>query len=397
VSQINASTVDVQANPKVAVFPDGGYVVAWEASPRSQAPPGTYLTVLHARLFAADGTPTTGELVLTPPHGGNSHLDGVAADGNGSFVAAWDEFDTVFVKLFNRAGKSITAPVQAPDTSPRNRYYGALAVGVDGRIAVMWAADEGNETLHTYRNDADARIFSSRLVPLTVEMHVSLGSATDGTGPYPDSLAMAADGSLIAALTYAGDGVDVFVTRIAANGAPLHTDDINTEALCCGSNTYDSSLALAADGSFGLVWDYSLPGDLSGLPLPALPEEAISGRFFTADGKTVEPHVENVNFRPRGMLTAPVMAALAGGGYFAAWEDQSGRDGDGAGIYGRLLGSDGTPLGRDILIDAITAGNQYSPTIAAGAGGAVVVWVSGPGTTLYARRVLLTPGALLAP
>jgi len=48
---------------------------------------------------------------------------------------------------------------------------------------------------------------------------------------------------------------------------------------------------------------------------------------------------------------------------------------------------DGTPIGRDVLINSTTAGNQHTAAIASGPGGAVVVWLSDPGTTVYARRI----------
>ncbi len=97
--------------------------------------------------------------------------------------------------------------------------------------------------------------------------------------------------------------------------------------------------------------------------------------------------VLQINRRQLGVLTTPVVAWLPTGNFAAAWTDESGRDGAGSGIFGRLLAADGTPLGRDFLINTTAAGNQHSPAIAAGPGGAVAVWVSEPATTIYARRI----------
>jgi len=388
--RVNASTVDVQANPRVAVFLDGGFVVVWEAAGKPGS--GRQRVVLHARLFGASGAPAGGELLLAGASGSTA-LDGVAAIGNGSFAVAWDENANavprtrVFVQRFSRAGKLLTPPVQAHDDSTQDRYFGALAVGPTGRVAVIWAADFGSAADRTYRNDAYARIFTRNLVPLTAELPVAMGSAADGSGPFPDALAMAADGSLVAAMTYAGDSVDVFVQRIAPDGTLLGADPIVPPDACCVGNTYDSALAMAPDGRFAVIWDYQRPATLDRLPLPPAPASGISGRIYGADGTAEGNQLLQINRRPLGQLVTPALAWLPTGGFVAAWEDESARDGSGSGIFGRLLAADGTPAGRDFLLAVTTLGNQTSPAIGTGPGGTVVVWVSGPSSTLYARRV----------
>lgn len=230
--QVNVSARDVQGAPKVAVFPDGGFVVVWEA--RARTGPGMNRGVLHARLFDENGSPVTGEFLLTATAGGAPALDGVAADGNGAFAVAWDQAEgspsgmtEVYVQRFDRAGRPLTGTVLAHDPSPFSRYSGALAVGANEHVAVIWAADASSQDAPNYRNDAYARIFSAGLKPLSRELLVAMGSDNDHSGPFPDSLALAGNDSLVAALTYAGDGVDVFVQRLAANGTPLPTDPIS--------------------------------------------------------------------------------------------------------------------------------------------------------------------------
>jgi hypothetical protein len=393
--QVSVSTHTVQSNPKVGVFPDGGFVVVWATAASSG--PGSRHQVLHARLFSADDTPTSGEFLLARPAAGYYvALDGVATKGNGSFAVLWEVYQTaapgsrVFVQLFNRKGAPLTPAVLTHDPSSEDRYFGALAVAADGRIAVLWAADVGQASDQSYRNDADVRIFDSELHPLTGEMLVAMGSSVDGSGPFPDALAFGPDDTLVAALTYAGDSVDVFAQRIAADGTPLPTDQIAaglTACPCIGGNTYDASLAMAADGSFIVTWDYGYPAQPYQLPLPLSPPSGINGRLFTAGGNALGTADIQVNRRNLGQLTSPQIASLGAGGFVAAWVEESGRDGDGNGIFARLLAEDGTPQGRDFLVNAITAGNQTAPNLTAGPRGAIIVWLSGTGTTVYARRI----------
>jgi hypothetical protein len=192
------------------------------------------------------------------------------------------------------------------------------------------------------------------------------------------------------ALTYAGDGVSVFATRMARAGSHLPLSDLYPPDTCCILNTYDSSLAVAADGSFLVAWDYVRPAEDTALP-PLTPPAPIVGRLFAPDGTAQGNEVITINRRQVGQLTAPVAAALPGGGFVAAWQDETGRDGSGFGIFGRLLAADGTPAWRDFQINATASGAQVQPAIAGGPGGAVVVWLSDAATTVYARRVNAAP------
>ncbi len=385
--KVSVSVEDVQSNPKTAVFPDGGFVVAWNAQGHQDS--GHTAVVVHARFFTAGGAASTGEILLGVS-GTSPTLDGVSPLGNDRFVVAWDDYGTpatrVMIQIFNRSGKAVTGPLQVHANSPENRYFGTVTTNAGGEIAVLWAADVGNDLTPDYRNDAYARFFDKSLTPLTGEMLVRAGSFTDQSGPFPDSAALAPDGSLAASLTYAGDGVSVFVARLAPDGTSLPVADLYPPDTCCILNTYDSSLAMAADGTFFVAFDSVLPASSTDVP-PPLPASPISGRFFDAGGTAPDGQLMQVNRRSYGQLVLPVAAALPGGGFVTAWQDEAGRDGSGFGIFGRLLATDGTPLWRDFQIDATSAGNQFQPSVASGPGGAVVVWLSGSATTVYARRV----------
>jgi hypothetical protein len=393
--QVNESTSDQQYLPQVAVFPDGGFVVVWVASPKATAKAAagvaTAPSVLHARLFAADGTPAGGEFLLARPQG---RLDGVAAAGNDRFAVAWDgaagTVQQVYVQMFHRTGKPLTAPVAANRPNAADRYLGIVAGKPDGKVVVAWAANVAASPPYQLYNDAVARIFSPQLVPLTGELTLAAGSPSDGSGPVPDAIAFAPDGALVATLTYDGDGVAVFAARINSKGAALPIDS-PFPADCCIANTYDSDLAMAPDGSFTMVWDYTTPVPLNLLPVPPSPPLPIDGRFFAADGAPQGDALITVNRRPLGVRTTPKVAweegADGSGGFVSVWVDDSGRDGDGAGIFGRLLGADGTPYGGEFQVNVSSAGSQDQVQLASGPQGAVAVWVNETDTDVYARIV----------
>src|SRR5436305_15281053 len=102
---VNASAHGLHFDPSAAVFPDGGFVVVWTNGPASGG-----RTVIHARLFAANGTPTRGEFLLTDPAAGSQHAAQAAAGRDGSFLVAWSEERgpggpaDVYVRRFRRDG-----------------------------------------------------------------------------------------------------------------------------------------------------------------------------------------------------------------------------------------------------------------------------------------------------
>jgi hypothetical protein len=393
--QVNVSTLDVQQNPQVAVFPDGGFVVAWTVRPRT-SPAAAHTTGVHARLFAADGAPASGEFLLVPP-GNVIALDGLVATTNDSFAAVWDSYGLpavgangdlrqVEVQMFHRSGSPLTRARLAHLPSRFHRYLGVVTGTAEGGVVVAWAADVGYQTSIGYYNNAQARVFSAQLVPLTGELVLSTGSSVDGSGPFPDAIAVAPDGSLTAALTYYGDSIYVYGVRVAQSGKALPIDQLNSAA----ETSFDSSLAMKPDGSFAVVWDEQDPAFPWLLPLGPEPPGPIHGRLFDADGTAQGPDEFQVNRRAPGQRTLPRIAWQPAGGYITIWEDESGQDGDGTGIFGRYLTAAGTPLGGDFRVNLTTAGNQSSPALAAGPNAtAVAVWLSGAATTVYARLITL--------
>ncbi len=390
--RVSVSRVDSQGAPRVGVFADGGFVVVWEAAAGGAS---TGPIVMHARLFGANGQPVSGEFLLARP-ANLLALDGVAADGNDRFAVVWDAegkaphtglpVEQVDVQMFHRNGTPLTGPQVASGPSAGNRYAGIVGSGPGGDVVVAWTADVGNPDAGPYYFNAVARIFSSRLRPLSGELTLASGSPTDSSGPYPDAIAQAPDGSLAAAVTYVGDGVSAYAVRVSADGAVLPVDDVYPDGTCCIPNTFDSSLAMAADGRFFIAWDLARSSPSSRLPAP--PPQGILGRLFAADGTAAGDAVIQVNRRalPQGKLTEPQVAWLPAGGYLTIWLAE-GVNNPWGGVFGHLLAADGAPYGGDFPLDVTDAGNQDAPALASGPNGAVAVWISAHTNTIYARQI----------
>ena len=85
-----------------------------------------------------------------------------------------------------------------------------------------------------------------------------------------------------------------------------------------------------------------------------------------------------VNSSITGDQLFPAVTALAGGGYVVCWTDTSGVGGDSSGyaIKAQLIGSDGTPIGAEFLVNTNTLNNQLVAQVAAlDTGGFAITWM----------------------
>ena len=88
-----------------------------------------------------------------------------------------------------------------------------------------------------------------------------------------------------------------------------------------------------------------------------------------------------LNRPTEGSQEDPAIAALKGGGFVAVWVDSDLDDpgglGSDRGVYARLFGDDGRPLGREFRVHVGTAGDQFMPHVTAlEDGGFAVSWAS---------------------
>jgi Ca2+-binding RTX toxin-like protein len=132
-----------------------------------------------------------------------------------------------------------------------------------------------------------------------------------------------------------------------------------------------SRIAYLSDGRFVIVWrDASRSGgDTSGT--------AIRGQIFNADG-TRSGTEFLVNTATAGDQGAPTLAALAGGGFAVSWTDSSTLgDGSGSSVKVQIFDSAGAPAGGEFVANTSTALGQGQSSMAASAGGFVLVWADG--------------------
>lgn len=347
--QVNTNPLGSHSGPLVAVFPDGGFVVAWTVG----------RDVIHARFFARDGEPTSGEFRLIDRAAGSQFADGIVADRDGSFLLVWTEEGSpnrkysVYVRRFSRNGAPLGRRIRVHNPSPLDRRSGVLALAPNGRFAVGWTSDVEPPDSVGYLN-ATARIFNRAGDPITDEILIATGD--EYTNAYPTGLTLDSRGSLTVLYQTNEEPSDIYnwLAHFPARGTPSQL------RLHLWPDSYGGS---------------SLVMDRNGQRVAAWGQWEVMAQRFASNGA---PRGEAfwVSKRPATDIQAnPGIAPLADGRFVVVWAEAGGRDGDGWGIFGRIFAMDGTPVSRDLRINLTTASHQYAPKIAAGrTGPVIVVW-----------------------
>lgn len=352
----------------------------------------------------------------------------VAAAADGSFVVVWrdgtaaSEPSYVMARLFDAAGRSRGGEIRVARVTTQVFGRPSVAMAPDGRFVVVWAGGQEDPSL------SFGRRFAADGTPLGSRFRLARISGQEE----PD-VAMAADGSFVAAWTQAveRDGerdLDIYLRRFRADGRPRGPEvavvsgeqeesgprialrpggglviaweiwlgessffDIRAQLFSAtgapasdelvvneGSpspeaSQHNPSVAVATDGSFAVVWT-----DRDGDPGPFDPADGLKAtgvraRFYEADGTAFGPE-RSVNSYVSGLQELPAIDATPGGGYFVIWASGSssagvGQDGDGYGIFGRAYGVDGTRQSREIRINRNPAGAQFLPALSIASSG----------------------------
>jgi len=156
----------------------------------------------------------------------------------------------------------------------------------------------------------------------------------------------------------------IVVRKFDATGEPLGGEiQVNTYT---EGDQIGPEIAAWSDGGFVVVW-YSedQDGDSWG----------VYAQRFDAAMQPVGGEIQ-VNDYTVGVQIRPAVAALSSGRFIVVWASE-GQDGDSMGVFGKIYDG-GTPVTGELLINTYTVGGQTWPDVAVGPNDeVVVVWVSG--------------------
>jgi hypothetical protein len=369
--------------PLVARNASGGFVVVWSGA---EAGDTGHNFRLYARVYAANGTPQTAPVAITPvPGPADASL---AIDAAGNFVISWSrltgEGTVIQFQRVSASGALLGGVTDVVTVKNGNSNGQAVAMDDDGDFVVAWtqigdlnlplpllAGGYGGITLgassvHAKRYSADGgAVGNNILVDISLTNPAPLIGIYDGV---PPSVAMDQDGDFVVAWPDRALLRTIIKARrfdksglaagLAFRVSPPTLPDASSP-----------QVRMAPDGRFSVVYTSSHPvgnNSYSG--------DDIYLSRYSARGWTLS---EGVKLSNQVVIAGPSLAVDGSGNLITAWEGtQASYCCDAAELTFQLNAADGTPRSANTLaVDGYGAGK---PSVASDRdGNFVIVWNAG--------------------
>lgn len=315
---VNQTTPLDQQRAKVAMLPDGGAMVVWQAGrPGAQN--------IFARVVGADGSFGTGEFLVNTPAGKSS-----------------SRMETNWTLIYNN--KERTRRQIIKDTVQSRHDFNAnpsVAVLMDGSAVVAWSSSRvanrktvGLREWTTYKEKPDGTftiINNRRAAPMTLRESTMQ---------------------------------DVYVQRLSATGAKLGSEfraNHFTEF-----NQRDVALASLDSGGFVLAWVSENQRSNNAVDIYV--------RLFDAAGIGANEFL--VSTGVVRMNGSPAITGTPGGGFTVAWTQRDAVRTNGMEVLARCFDANGVPASGTFKVNTFTYGDQFSPSIASLGSQQLIVWSS---------------------
>ena len=338
--QANTFTTSSQLVPAIATLPDGGWLITWASDNQDGSRFGIYAQRFDANgaLVSRDGlTAGADELQINTVTDNNQFRPRIETFDDGSWVIVWHSSAAspggdgsgfgVFARRYDTNGNALDASefqVNAFTTS--SQLNPVVTVLTDGGFLV---------TYQSFFQDIQ---------------HGATGSG--GYGVYGQRYDAAGNAVLRDGVT---PGIDDFIINTTVN-----------------DNQELASITALQDGGFAVAWQANGDQDGSG--------NGVYMKIFSAAGVAETGEIQLNSFTTGNQQQAAI-AELSDGSMFATWSSD-GQDGDGFGIFGQRVLSDGTLAGDDFQINTAEANNQSFPDLVGlVSGGFVATWQTQVGAT----------------
>ncbi|MGE3340406.1 MAG: fibronectin type III domain-containing protein [Candidatus Altimarinota bacterium] len=358
--QVNTSAFGDQEDSTVGIDSNGNFVITWtDRGGNDGGGAGVF-----AQRFNNAGVAQGLEFGVNTSVLGNQEGPDIAMNGNGDFVIVWsDQNGTdgnssgVFAHLYDDTGASVTGEFLVNSTFLGDQEEARVAMDNSGNFIVAW----------TDRSTGSADIYAQRFDsvgdPVGSEFMVNTTDFADQTFP---SVAMSSTGAFVISWTDESDadgsGNGVFAQLYDNTGATVGGEfQVNTTT---AANQFNQDVAMDASGNFVVVMNES--GSIA-WSTPKFQRYNSAG--VPQGGETlVDPESDQGTDRENMRISME-----STGEFTIVWQDQGGRDGDGAGIMVRYFDADGDALSSEIPVNTSYIGDQTSPHVAITNGGIFVV------------------------
>lgn len=342
-TQVNTYTDDVQLYSTVAALADGGFVVIWY----NQKVGGTGFGAYGQR-YDTDGSAVGDEFHVNTGTSNTGSLPSVASLAGGGFVVTWIAWQQVgdssalgiFARQFDADGNSIADDFCVNSFTANSQTHAAVTGLADGGYVVTWMSegqDGSGYGIFAQRYAADGTATGEEF---------PVNTTVTGEQQIPEVTTVADGGFIISWCGKGtGDNNGVFAQRYAADGSPAG-EEFRINSTVDGYQFYQAITSLA-DGGFVATWQSGDSGSY----------DVLGQRFDTQGNPTGSEFL--VNTFTDGDQVSPQVTSADDGGFVVTWSS-AGQDGSSYGVYGQRFSADGTPLGDEFRLNAITNGTQFS-------------------------------------
>jgi hypothetical protein len=162
---VNSDWEHIQFNPRIAVGPDGDFVITW-VHYKVQ----TNSAEIYAKMYDADALPRGEEFQVNDYSTGHQGNPDIALDSEGNFIITWQSWDQdtsglgIFAKKFGPDGIPIVPEFQVNTSFNDDQFHPAIAINSQNQFIVIWTSFEqdGYQTgLYAQRFDIDGSTIGS--------------------------------------------------------------------------------------------------------------------------------------------------------------------------------------------------------------------------------------------
>jgi len=428
--QINVYTSDYQYEPQLTPI-TGGFVAVWV----SRGQDGSYDGV-YARLYDHSGNATSGEFRVNETSYYEQYQPSVTTLANGGFAVAWTGYNgttgdwDIYAQQFDALGNRIDGETQV-DGSIANNSNSAIVGLAGGSFVVSWQGNHDSSGSGIFqRLVGNAADFPRQTAPEIIDLTSSVTFIENQVNDQPQLIDPGIGLIDPDSSNFAGGRLDVSYVTSYGNPDQFDIPGINAQDQLgirnAGTATNQIGVVGSAvsynDGSGSVVIGTVVSDGVNGKPLTVLfnanatpeaaealienltyqnflsnpePSRTISLSLSDGDGGVTTPKAITINIAPQpdgavpfgaekvvNTITpdtqeAPAIAYLANGNYVVVWQDASGQDGSGYGVFGRVYDANDNPLGDQFQISTTSYSTQSQPKVIALAGGGFTVAWSG--------------------
>lgn len=244
---VNSFTDNKQQVPRVAMKPDGDFVIVWESEKLGAEP---YARTVAVQLYDANGVAVGGEFEVNLLL--QCRYPDVAMDAGGNFAVVWMQdksTNSIIARLYNADGTPEAMPFDVNSTSFNSITRPSIAMDNNGNFVVTWDGHSQAASM----DDIHARWYSSDASMMTKQFCVN---TTLGLAQERPRVAMTSQGEFVIAWhseTGTDDnGKDIFAQRFNSSCTPIGRE-LRLNSYAADDQRYPAA-AIAKTGRYVTVW-----------------------------------------------------------------------------------------------------------------------------------------------